>query len=93
MGRLLFAVVAAVVGPLQAGERPHLPFYANKTDLLFAIDAEGKLSFVRTPADWQTRRTHILASMELVMGPVPNGAKRVPLDVETVAVAACEGCG
>jgi len=60
------------------------PWYADKTKLLVAIDAEGKARPIRTPADWAKRRVHILASMQLVMGPLPDDTKRVPLDVKTL---------
>lgn len=30
--------------------------------------------------DWQRRRQHVLANMQLVMGPLPEGTLRVPLD-------------
>lgn len=57
------------------------PTYTDRSDLL--VWNEGGRSFpVRTVADWQKRRAHILAGMELVMGQLPGDAKKVPLDVQ-----------
>jgi len=56
------------------------PTYPNHTNLLVVIDAEGKAKQVRTAAEWQRRREHILASMEQVMGPVPLQWRSLPLD-------------
>ena len=59
------------------------PFYADKLNLLVYRDDRGQEQPVRTLADWQQRRRHILAAMEVVMGPLPSAATRVPLDVQT----------
>jgi dienelactone hydrolase len=37
---------------------------------------------VRNAGDWQKRRSHILANMALVMGPLPDESRRVPVDVQ-----------
>jgi dienelactone hydrolase len=65
----------------QAGEPP---FYADKAELLVYIDASGRKRPIRTAADWPKRREHILANMQLVMGPLPEASRKVPLDVQTV---------
>lgn len=57
------------------------PFYADKTHLLVYLDAAGKEHPIRTPADWDKRRQHILANMQLVMGPLPDLSHQVPLGV------------
>src|SRR5439155_11499668 len=57
------------------------PFYADKTHLLVYRDAAGKEHPIQTPADWDKRREHILANMQLVMGPLPNISRQVPLGV------------
>src|SRR5262245_63263640 len=56
------------------------PFYADKADLLYVLEKGEKVP-VKTPADWAKRRAHVIANMELVMGPMPKMAK-VPLDVK-----------
>jgi Glucuronyl esterase, fungi len=58
------------------------PFYADKANLLVYLDADGKAMPIKTPADWQKRRDHILANMQLVMGPLPDASKKVPLDLK-----------
>jgi dienelactone hydrolase len=63
------------------------PFYADKTNLLVYIDAAGQPRRITTPEDWPERRAHILASMQLVMGPFPNASRRVPLDVQELEEA------
>jgi dienelactone hydrolase len=57
------------------------PFYPDKNRLLVMRDAEGKEHPVRTAEDWAKRRAHILANMQLVMGPLPDDSDKVPLDV------------
>jgi dienelactone hydrolase len=61
---------------------PPLPLYPDKANLLVYRDASGQEYPVRTPADWAKRRRHILDNMQLVMGPLPDAARKVPLDVQ-----------
>lgn len=60
------------------------PFYADKFHLLVYIDEQGNQHPVRTADDWQRRRQHILANMQLVMGELPDARKRVPLDQQVL---------
>jgi hypothetical protein len=39
---------------------------------------------VETARDWQRRREHILANMQLVMGALPSAECRAPLDVQVL---------
>jgi pimeloyl-ACP methyl ester carboxylesterase len=57
------------------------PFYPDRANLL-VVREEGRERPVRTPADWAIRRAHILANMQLVMGPLPDDRNKVPLDVK-----------
>jgi dienelactone hydrolase len=57
------------------------PFYADKKDLLVYKDGHGREHPVRSAADWARRRAHILAGMQEAMGPLPDGVRKVPLDV------------
>ena len=59
------------------------PFYVDKSDLLYYLDARGARHEVRSRADWSLRRAHILASMQKVMGPLP-GKPRTPPKVRTL---------
>jgi dienelactone hydrolase len=61
---------------------PSPPFYADKTHLLVYRDVAGNEHAIKTPDDWQKRRRHILANMQLVMGPLPDESRRVPLDIK-----------
>jgi dienelactone hydrolase len=57
------------------------PFYPDKTKLLLYRDAGGAEHPVRTAAEWEMRREHILANMQQVMGPLPDRSHQVPLDI------------
>lgn len=67
-------LLALAVGPISAEP----PFYQDKKNLLVYRDGDREVP-IKTPADWQKRRDHILANMVQVMGPMPT--KKVPLDV------------
>src|SRR5438128_533414 len=58
------------------------PFYSDRTNLLIYLDARGKSVPVKSSADWRKRRDHILASMQLVMGPLPPASREVPLELK-----------
>jgi len=60
------------------------PFYADKINLLSYIDADGNMQRITTAADWQKRRAHILANMQLVMGALPDTSRKVPFDVQVL---------
>ncbi|NUQ65415.1 MAG: acetylxylan esterase [Pirellulales bacterium] len=59
-------------------------FYQDKMELLVWLDAEGQAHPIREPQDWQRRREHILANMQMVMGPLPQRDSTVPLDVQVL---------
>src|SRR4051812_32665118 len=75
---LFFVLIAAVA----TASAP--PFYADKADLLYYLDAQGQRHAVRSAADWQKRRNDILANMQLVMGPLPAIDHRLPVAVEVI---------
>src|SRR5207247_661950 len=64
------AVVIALLLPIFAQGQP--PQYPDKAKLLVYRDKDGEEHPVKTPADWQIRRQHILANMQLAMGPLPD---------------------
>ncbi len=72
----VLALVSAVLSLAQQAP----PFYRDKSRLLVWIDAEGKERPIEKAADWPRRREHILANMQLVMGPIPDVSRKVPLD-------------
>jgi len=63
---------------------PVAPVYPDHSKLLIVRDAEGKEVPVKSPDDWKKRRAHIVANMELVMGPLPPIEKKVPLDPQMI---------
>jgi len=74
------------------GQQAKPPFYADRMNLLLVIDDQGKTHPVKTPADWQRRREHILGNMQLVMGPLPERWRAIPLDMrvdEETRLTAC----
>ena len=85
-GFRLCLLIAATLGAVQllCAREPRPPIYTDRMDLLTYIDADGRMHRVTTAAQWARRRAHILANMQLVMGPLPAAAKKVPLDLKTV---------
>lgn len=64
---------------------PQLPEYRDHARLLVVREADGQEAAVKTPADWARRRAHVKAHVQRVMGPLPDPARRVPLDVRIAA--------
>ena len=79
----LSLVLGATAGAGPASS-PVVPSYPDHSNLLVVRDASGKESPVASASDWDVRRAHILAHLQEVMGPLPGGERRVPLDVRSV---------
>ena len=84
----LFSVLAlflevAIVNPANA-QHGNPPFYPDKMRLLVYLDAGGVEHPISTAADWPRRRAHILANMQLVMGPLPERSSLPPLDMDVL---------
>lgn len=58
--------------------------YPEHQNLLYFLDAEGKKQTIITSAQWETRRSHILRNMQVVMGTVPPRDKIVPLEMQVL---------
>src|SRR5437870_96292 len=86
---VMISFVAAFNGALQAEPIP--PPYPDRLDLLSWRDEQGGRQEVHQPADWQRRQAHVLAGMQLVMGPLPGEGSRVPLDVRQVEQVQLDG--
>jgi dienelactone hydrolase len=82
--RLVSIALVAALSALLARAEP--PFYPDKDKLLVYRDADGTEHPITRPAEWRKRRAHILANMQLVMGPLPDAAHKVPLDVRVTEV-------
>jgi dienelactone hydrolase len=61
------------------------PLYPDKSNLLTLRDAAGAERAVATAADWARRRAHILSNFQRVAGPMPDEARRVPLELKVEA--------
>lgn len=59
---------------------PPPPDYADHHQLLNWVDASGLRHDVRSPADWEIRRSHVRRHLERVMGTLPSPLSRVPLN-------------
>jgi hypothetical protein len=64
---------------------PRAPSYRDHARLLVVRDGEGRERPVASRENWAVRRAHILAHFQEVAGPLPGGARRVPLDVQVVS--------
>jgi dienelactone hydrolase len=65
------------------------PSRLDRLNLLTYRDDRGTVRPVRTGAEWQRRRSDIIAAMHTVMGPLPTGDKRAPLDVQISSETDC----
>ncbi len=75
-------LVGAVAAEVRSDIEP--PAYPDHTRLLVVRDAQGNERPVKTAADWEIRRGHILAHLQEVMGPLPGIERRIPLDVRVI---------
>lgn len=57
------------------------PLYPEHQDLGYYLDGGGTKHDIKTVADWEIRRRHILANMQLAMGPLPDRSKLAPLEL------------
>ena len=77
---LFQSVVLAADSPL-----PDAVPYPDHSNLLVLRTAQGEESAIKTTADWHQRRAHVRANMQLVMGPLPDESRRVPLEVKVIS--------
>lgn len=78
-------ILLAVMGIVAADEPgSKVPFYPDKNHLLSWIDDDGNSHVVKTTDDWGKRRAHIVASMQKVMGDLPDAEAKVALEVEVL---------
>jgi dienelactone hydrolase len=76
----LFFAVAALLGQQPTGQ---VPFYKDRQNLLVYIDDSGNSHPVGTAGEWEIRRSHIIHSLQLVMGPLPEPeASSLDLQIE-----------
>ena len=70
---------------LASAAEPTVVAYPDHSKLLVLRDAAGQERPIVTQADWAVRVSHVKANMQLVMGPLPDATRRVPLNVEVVS--------
>ena len=75
---------AALLASRVPADEPAPIAYPDHSRLLVVRDAAGSERPVNTKADWAVRVSHIRANMQLVMGPLPDNSRRIPLDVEVI---------
>ena len=80
---LSLALAVTLHGACQA-ESQSTPEYPDHARLLVVRDEKGNERPVKTAADWEVRRGHILAHLQEVMGPLPGKEKRCPLEVKVL---------
>jgi dienelactone hydrolase len=81
----MFIVCLAVAGTsLAVPGADSAPWYPDKTKLLVYVDENGAVQPVKTVQDWEKRRAHVLANMELVMGKLPDASGKARLDVQVI---------
>ena len=74
----------AILVPMLAQAAEKVPAYREHQDLSYYLDAKGNKRAIKSKADWEIRRRHILAHMQTVMGELPRPKQPVPLDVKTL---------
>lgn len=79
--RVILALAAGIIG---SALRAAPPFYSDKQDLLYFLDAKGTRHPVQSPGDWEKRRRDVLANMQEVMGPMPTIDHQLPVAVEVI---------
>jgi pimeloyl-ACP methyl ester carboxylesterase len=63
------------------------PAYPDHTRLMVVCDGQGRERPIRSLADWNVRRDHILSHFQEVAGTLPGGERRVPLDLQVLSTA------
>jgi dienelactone hydrolase len=89
---LLAFVIASFIPGTVLAQLAKPPFYPDRMNLLVVVDEQGKTRPVATAAYWQRRCEHIRGNMELVMGPVPERWRGLPLDLRVIEEARLSRC-
>lgn len=78
----LLLMTLAVGTCIQAADP--LPVYSEHQDLSYVLTSDGQKQTIKTKADWERRRQHVLAHMQTVMGPFPRPDKPVALQMRVL---------
>ncbi|MCI0685477.1 MAG: alpha/beta fold hydrolase, partial [Gemmataceae bacterium] len=60
---------------------------ADHHDLSYFVGAAGERTPIKTTADWQRRRSHIVDNLQRVMGPAPDPVRRSRIDLKVLEEA------
>ena len=85
---VLFALLVGWSITGAAADAP-TPSRLSRTNLLLYRTPGGEVLPVKTVADWQKRRASILEEVQQVMGPLPSGEKRCPLNPQVTEEIDC----
>jgi dipeptidyl aminopeptidase/acylaminoacyl peptidase len=77
-----FALFVLLTSSTLFAEEPKTPDYPDHQDLSYYLTADGARHAIKTKADWEIRRNHILANVQKVMGKLPQPDQPVALDVK-----------
>jgi dienelactone hydrolase len=67
------------------------PAYPDHKRLMVVRDAQSRERPIRSLADWNVRRDHILSHFQEVAGSLPGGERRVPLDLKVISTEKVPG--
>ncbi|MFN7806773.1 MAG: hypothetical protein ACK5TO_22415, partial [Planctomycetaceae bacterium] len=73
------------------GQQP-APKYPEHQQLDYVLNDKGERQTISTKADWERRRAHILANMQVVMGPLPADTKKVSPDLQVLEEVKLDKC-
>ena len=82
--RIACAICLAITAPAHSADPPE---YREHQDLSYYVSEDGSRHSIETIADWETRRAHVAAHMQSVMGRLPQPEDPVPLDVRILEEA------
>ncbi len=89
---MLIATTGLLLTGMIGTTRNTPPFYADRLNLLAVMNDDGQIQPIRSQEDWQRRREHILANMQLVMGPVPVQWRSLPLEMKVLEETSLPQC-
>ena len=73
------------------GQQP-APKYPEHQQLDYVLSDKGERQPIANKADWERRRAHILANMQVVMGPLPADSKKVSPDLQVLEEVKLDKC-
>jgi dienelactone hydrolase len=62
-----------------------------KLNPLYYKDASGNAKTIKTPGEWENRRSQILVNLQLVMGPFPDASKKVAPEMKIIDETLIDG--